>query len=162
MGVGLRGARYLTSHPRPPQETEGQVTEVLAMGAFDKALAKIADEKAAAKRAFFDDMKARAADIGEPWEERAERRWAAREKAAAWLDDQPLPEGCALYWPSGTEPECFRTWDLYSLDDYDHVTAFPPGMYVPMWADEGGAYGCCSVETVVLPNGWSIVVGYHS
>lgn len=100
--------------------------------------------------------------IGEhDWEQHAEEGWAAREKAAAWFD-QPMPAGCALMWRAHEEPECFRTWDLYSLDDYDWVTAIPPGMDVPHFMESGSSYGCCDVAEVVLPNGWVLVVGYHS
>lgn len=111
----------------------------------------------------FADMERRQRDYfgnSETWQERAERTWAAREKAAAWFD-QPMPTGCMLVWYSGQEPEVFRTWDLYSLDDYDHVGALPPGMHEPSFVDTNSGWGCCDIERVPLPNGWTLVIGYH-
>ena len=109
---------------------------------------------------FFANMERHRDDGGDDWQDRAEKRWAARERAADWFN-QPLPTGCAFVWRSHQEPEVFRTWDLYSLDDYDYVAAFPSGD-VHLWADSGQGFGCFAVESVDLPNGWTLVVGYHS
>lgn len=94
-------------------------------------------------------------------EARAQRIWDARVRAAAVIDRiaglSAVPP-CALVWPDHREPEAFRTWDLYCLDDYDYVAATPPGSY-HSWTER---LGCCNVDEVELPNGWTLHVGYHS
>jgi hypothetical protein len=87
---------------------------------------------------------------------------AAAMRAAFWLDARQLPKDAALVWYAGQEPAELRSWDLYSLDDRDYVAAFPPDYGDPGWAWEGSLFGCCSVDRVKLPNGWTLVIGYHS
>lgn len=113
------------------------------------------------RQEFFADMKRSAGSFDELWEARAERLWASREKAAAWFD-QPLPAGCCIVFDAHQEPAEWRSWDLYSLDDYDTVCAVPPGLVtsIPDYLDGFGS--AFNNAEVTLPNGWRLFVRYHS
>ena len=93
-------------------------------------------------------------------EEQAEARWAAMDAVVEWMN-QPRPQGCAMIWRRGAEPDVFKSWDLSSQDDLDYIGLFPPNEW-HHYADEGGSFGCCNVEVIKLPNGWEIRYGYHS
>lgn len=96
----------------------------------------------------------------EKMRENADKAWRALEAVAAWMD-QPMVPNAALVWPFYKAPEVLRTWDICSQDDADYIALLPPDTY-HHWTDEGGAFGCCSVEHIELPNGWTMAVGYHS
>lgn len=100
-------------------------------------------------------------------EEVIEARWDAIIRCVNWIDASPhAANKAAVVWKSGEEPECFwhtsngkRSHDLYSLDDYDYVAIFPPDYGWTTWEEHMGANSTPSID---LPNGWRLVVGYHS
>lgn len=77
-----------------------------------------------------------------------------------YIDDYFLgrrPHACV--WEDHKEPVCFRCSGIYSLDDYDYVAVLPLQSY-HVWVEEGRFSNM--VSTFDLPNGWTLVVGYHS
>ena len=58
--------------------------------------------------------------------------------------------------------------DLQALSenggDEDWLMVVPPvlaNMYIP-WAEQGGSFGCCSVDRYILDDGSMVYIGAHS
>jgi hypothetical protein len=56
--------------------------------------------------------------------------------------------------------------DLQALSqhggDEDWLAVIPPGADEPLWADEGTAFGCCSVSRHEMTGGWLVLIGAHA
>lgn len=67
-----------------------------------------------------------------------------------------------------------RIWEFYDAPkryqdlsqnggDEDWVAVLPPYMEtIPMFFDEGGSFGCCTVERHHLENGETVLIGCHA
>lgn len=94
--------------------------------------------------------------------EKTAARAAARASVAEFIDQCGFPPKASMVWSFYDAPQCMRTWDLSSQDDADWIAIFPPDFPNPWWAEDGTSFGCCDVDTIELPNGWQMRVGFHS
>jgi hypothetical protein len=65
-----------------------------------------------------------------------------------------------MVWPFHEAPPALRALSRNGGDE--DWLALLPDDDVPQWMDEGGPYGCCSVDEHRLPDGRLVVIGCHA
>lgn len=69
---------------------------------------------------------------------------------------------CIKVWRFHDAPAELRALTSHGGDE-DWLALVPPDVGYPSdWFDGGGSFGCCSVSTHDLPDGWTVYIGAHS
>lgn len=97
-------------------------------------------------------------------EERKELRARRLSAASAVIDsiDRACRPGVPWHlWPFDDAPRALRDLSENGGDE-DWILVVPKGEHTPVWAEEGGAFGCCTVEQHELPCGQRVLIGCHA
>ncbi len=69
---------------------------------------------------------------------------------------------CLKVWAFGQAPAELRALSTHGGDE-DWLALVPPDVPTPSdWFDDGGSFGCSSVSTHDLPDGWTVYIGAHA
>jgi hypothetical protein len=96
----------------------------------------------------------------------SKRPWDAVAQAALKVFQEhiaaqrPQLDGRAIMvWRYEQAPEILQA--VGSSDDADWLAWVPPGQQIPEWATVG-KFGICNVKDFNLPNGATVLIGYHA
>jgi hypothetical protein len=67
-----------------------------------------------------------------------------------------------MVWHFAGAPKEFQELSTNGGDE-DWVAVLPKDFgWAPMWLEEGGSFGCCSVDEHELPDGRRVFIGSHA